>query len=472
MTEVMIKRVDLYDIDNGLMIIDTIIFNPNITDVIVGIEIYAQLPDEDKLLNSIQPLHISANSYSVFRSDKLPYTGEVNVRIKRCIDIYDGMCQIYDDETESRMNSNIVQGLPPDSNIINMNSSLGVDAHADRLNYLLNSLASTSPITLQSDTITLFSNAPVVFSGRSSPNRKVSIYNVLNNKVLTTAQTDANGKYSVEYHMVTGMLNTVTFSIRVCNTNINGTLDLSNVSNQITMTVKPVSVMKYSADARYTGVRDRENGVVPIPKKDFPSMFDALPALKKKAEELVSERLSTLLRFEYGYESTTGYHNFYVTWYFARNIANLGGSFVDLNNNNNNENNTNTNIRNNNNTDIVRSSQLTQPAIRSLMVWWLLLLLKGIALILLGIALIYVIKKSGLIDLLPDWLKNAINGFYDFFTNLPGNIAYYGGLIIIGYLAIKFGPGIVRSISARRKTQGIKEIKGNTVVSEPKRLTA
>lgn len=442
MVEVQIKRVDMYDIGNDLMIVDTILYNPNPTDVIVGIDIYVRLPEGNKILGLTQPVFISDNSYSVFRSDALKFVPEVTISIRRCLNIYNNICQTYSDEEEAIMNSNIVQGEPPDPSMISMDS-IYAHTNIDIINPLSFSLVSPSSITLQTDTIQLFDGAPVKFSGSSIPNRKISIYNIANKRVLTTAQTDTYGKYSTEYHMLSGISNVVTFSIRACNTNIDNTLDLTNVSNQITMSVKPVSVVRYPADVKYTGLRNRENGIISIPTKGYPSKLDALSALKTEVEKLVQKEGATLLIFEYGYTATSSNHIYDVTYYYVRSIVGLDNKMLS--------------VRSIENTN----GRAGSPAvIQKLQFWeWLLFLIK--IMVILYVA-IQVIKRSGLINLLPDWAKKAILDFGKFIEDIGTGML----LIVVGYVAIKFGPAIINYLSAR-KTE-----KAFTKASETKRLTA
>lgn len=410
MTNVLIKRVDLYDIGNDLMVVDTIIYNGNSIDVTATIDIYVPGLYGDDVLSPAQSVYITANSYTVFRSNPLEFMPKVIARIS-----------MYGEE-ESRMVSNIVQGNPPDPSMISMGS---IYADVSTINQLL-SLA--TPVTLQADNILMFDGAPITFSGTSTSNTKVSIYNVITNKVLTAVQTGIDGKYSIEHHMITGMSNIVTFSVRACNTKIDNTLDLTNVSSQITITVKPVSVVKYAIDTTYTGLRNRDNGTVSVPVSDYPSYLDALPALKTKAEQVVNDKNGDILRFEYGYESTTNYHVFHVTWYYVTSkISSVGNSV-------------------NNRSLAINNAGSSNIAVILSMMWWVWWLLGALAGLIILNAVLKVFLGSSLPDLLPSFVKDAIQGFSDFISSVIGAIETGLLLVVVGYLAIKFGPSLISKV--------------------------
>jgi hypothetical protein len=410
MTNVTIKRVDLYDIGNDQMIVDAIIYNGNSTGVTVYIDIYVPGLYENIILSPYQPVYIDANSYTIFRSNPLEFMPKVIASIN-----------IYGEE-QSRMISNIVQGEPPAPNMIRMDS-----IYKDIGGPLIESLA--VPVTLQTDNILMFDGAPITFSGTSTPNTKISIFNPTNNKVFLTAQTDTIGKYSVEHQMITGKSSTIIFNVRACNTKPDNTLDLTNVSGLITITVKPVSVVKYAIDATYTGLRNRDSGTISIPTSDFPSYLDALSALKIKAEQIVNDKQGDILRFEYGYEPTNSYHVFHVTWYYVTSkISSVGSSIGNIDN---------------------RSLSISNigssvPVVYSMIwwVWWLIGALVGLVLL---NAIIKVFLGSSLSNLLPSYIKDAIQEFSDVISGVTSAIGTGIVLIAVGYLAMKFGPSLVKS---------------------------
>ena len=441
MVEVMIKRVDMYDIGNDQMIVDTVLYNPNPINVVVGVDIYVPGPYEYKILNLTQPVNISFNSYTIFRSDTLKFVPEVTVGIRRCLrvsTISNDMCQEYSKEEESIMVGNFVKGEPPDIETVRIGSSLSS---------IESLLVPPFPLTLQVERINMFDGAPTLFYGSYIPNTKISIYNDDTKKVLVTAQTGADGKYSVNNDMVFGQSNIVTFNIRSCVTKADNTLDLTRVSNLVVMTIKPVSVVKYPADARYTGLRDRENGTISIPTKYYPSKLDALSALKTKTEQLVIDTGGTLLRFEYGYTSTTNNHIYDVTYYYTRNVVSM-------------ENETNLLPAIQERSDSIQRSGSIQS-----MVWWMWLIYAIAAVIIITIILEVVIR-SGLKNLLPTWLQDKIVAASDFLKSGIATIATGIALVAAGYIVITFGPAIINYFSARKTEKALKK------TSEPKRIAA
>jgi len=435
MAEVQIKRVDIYDIGNDLMIVDTILYNPNPTDVTVGIDIYVPGPYGNRILNMTQSVYIDSNSSTVFRSDPLKFVPEVTVGIRRCLTIFtipNDTCYEYSEEEESVMVGNFVSGVPPNVENIKI---VGIrSGHENRYeNNIMESLiAPPYPLTLQVDRIQMFDGAPTLFYGSYVPNTKISIYNNDTKKTLITTSTGIDGKFSVNNDMVFGQPNIVTFDIRACITKADGTLNLVITSNIVTMTIKPVSVVRYPADAKYTGPRDRENGTISIPTKYYPSKLDALSALKTKTEKLVSDTGGTLLRFEYGYTSTTNNHIYDVTYYYSRSVLSVGDSIISVDNTG-------------------KETSLSIPTIQSL-VWWMWLIY-AIAAVIIIVVILEVVIRSGLKNLLPTWLQDKIVVASDFLKSGISTIATGITLIIAGYIAIKFGPAIINYLSARKTEQ-------------------
>lgn len=451
MVEIQIKRVDMYDIGNDSMIVDVILYNPNTVNVIVGIDIYVPSPYGNKLLNLTQPVHISTNSYTVFRSNMLKFVPEVTVGIRRCLTtVSSDTCQEYSEEEDSIMVGNFVSGNPPNVEDIKM---VGMYEYGyENIHENSSLIVPPSPLTLQVERINMFDGAPTLFYGSYVPNTKISVYNDDTKKVLVTAQTGADGKYSVNNDMVFGQSNIVTFSIRSCVTKADNILDLTRVSNLVAMTIKPVSVVRYPVDARYTGIRDRENGTISIPTKYYPSRLDALSALKTKTEKLVSDTGGTLLRFEYGYTSTTNNHIYDVTYYYTRNVLNAGNSII------------NDNIINMSSTDegTYYLSTGNNPTIQSL-IWWMWLLYAIAAAVIIAVILEVVIR-SGLKNLLPTWLQDKIVAASDFLKSGISTVATGIVLVAAGYIIITFGPAIINYFSARKTEKALKK------TSEPKRI--